>query len=75
MKVLKKSVQKNVIVDNDYYTADQIEQLIAENRIFCSGDSYRVHLTDCSEIRVVYYCGYYVAIVVMNDGAVIHVKI
>lgn len=78
MKILKKAVQKNVMVETSYYTEAQMNEMFAEGKVFKidEDDVYRVYTEHCSELKVeLDKYGYYVTVAVMKDGSKININL
>ena len=39
MKILKKAEQKNIVIEKDYYTVKEINEMLANREIFYFGDN------------------------------------
>lgn len=84
MKPLKKAYQNNVEVNRDFYSRDELKDMIENrrafyiNRAFCPSndlayfDSYedkvRLYLDDVSEIKVICHNGYYTNVAIIKTG-------
>lgn len=57
MKVLKKALQRNVILNKEYYTENQIDEMIRNEEVFKisfdESDAVRISLEDVKELKVV----------------------
>lgn len=77
MKILKRAVQKNFIVDTCFYTREEIIALANNGTIMqLDGDKdYRIFTSYCKEVKFICdYEGFYQPVIVTNKGEVIHIK-
>lgn len=77
MKILKRAVQKNFIVDTCFYTREEIIELVNNGTIMQLDDDkdYRIFTSDCKEVKFICdYDGFYQPVIVTNNGEIIHIK-
>lgn len=77
MKILKRAVQKNFIVDTCFYTGEEVNELVSKGTISQLDDdkNYRIFTSDCKEVKFICdYDGFYQPVVVTNNGEIIHIK-
>ena len=75
MKVLRRAEQRNVIVDKDWYTEEEINMFKLADYCFTlinDNNNLRIDLSYADKLEVV-YDGAYTNEVVMNDGTRIRV--
>ena len=79
MKILKKAEQKNFRVDMCFYRDYELERLKEQGEIssslFYGEKNYLVYTSNCKEVKVICYNGYYTNVVVTNSGTEIFIEI
>lgn len=75
MKILKKAEQKNFIVNKDFYTRWELEEMLNRGTIVNLFDDYRIYACDCKEVKVICNEGFYTTVVITNSGEQIFVQI
>lgn len=82
MRPLKKATQKNVPVNNFYYTREQLDKIaetvkgVCKNQFFAD-DTQNVYisLAYVKDLKVKLHDGYYTTVAVMNTGEEIFVEL
>lgn len=78
MKIAKKAVQKNFIVNFDNYNGKEQEELIKSGKLFRMDetDSWRISTSELKEVKVVLdEYGYYETVAIDSEGNTIHILI
>lgn len=72
MKVRKYSGQRNVIVDRNMYTANEISKLFMDDCCdsFDNGETFRIFLNYVDRLEVKCFDGYYYTVAVMKQECI-----
>ncbi len=75
MKILKKAEQKNFIVDDNYYTKYELDNMISQGLIVYMFEAYRIYAENCTDVKVICDDGYYNTVVITKTGKTIHIEL
>lgn len=75
MKILKRAEQKNFIVNKDFYTRWDLEELVNRGTIVILFDDYRIYASDCKEVKVICHEGFYTSVAITNSGEQIFIQL
>ena len=77
MKILKRAEQTNFIVNEDFYTRHELEEMVHLGTIviFFYDCDYRIYACDCKEVKVICHEGFYTNVAITNSGEQIFIRL